>query len=90
MKRDRDLPEDPEVWRDPDVLEALYVERGWSVDDIADHFEALGAEAITPRRVRWLLHTNDIRCGRNDRPPVTGTAAQLWQTDKDAVGGDRT
>lgn len=88
MKRSRDLPEEPDAWQDPDVLEELYVERGWSVDDIVEHFRDCGSDIITARRVRWRLDTNDIRCGHNDRPPVTGRAAQLWQTDPDAVGGD--
>jgi hypothetical protein len=87
MKRTRNLPSNPSAWRDPEVLEFLYVELGWTRGDIVDHFEALGNDTITEARVKRRLTDNEIQCG-NSRPPSTGTGAVLWQMDSDAVGGD--
>lgn len=90
MIRSRTLPEDPTAWRDADVLEELFVERSWSIEDIVDHFEDLGSDEVSYSRVRWLLDSNNIRSGRNNRPPISGRAAMLWDADSldDVRGGD--
>lgn len=87
MKRSRGPSQDPNGWRDPDELEYLYDELGWTLSDIVAHFADLGCEDVSAGRVRRKLEINDIRCGRNDRPPVQGPGAALWNADKDAVGG---
>jgi hypothetical protein len=88
MIRTRDLPEHPEAWRDPEVLEELYVRRSWTLADIVDLFEDLGSD-VTTGRLRVVLDQHDIRCGRNNRAPTGGSQAMLWQADSldEATGG---
>jgi len=89
MKRSRSPSKHPGDWRDPDELEYLYDGLGWTLTDIVEHFADLGSEDISEGRVRRMLDRHDIRCGRNDRPPVQGPGAALWNSDsiEDAVGG---
>jgi hypothetical protein len=87
VKRTKQLPQDPDAWRDPDVLDYLYRDLGWSVDDVVDHFESLGSSEVSAGRVRRVLEDNDIRCGRNNRPPTAEPHSTLWNADKDLVGG---
>jgi len=88
VKRSKTLPKDPDAWRDPDVLERLYTDLGWSLGDIVAHFEDLGSSEVSAGRVRGVLEEHDIRCGQNNRPPTTEPHATLWDGDKDLLGGD--
>ena len=85
MKRHRELPDQHDAWRDQEVLEDLFVTRGWTADDIVDHFRDLGSESISNGRVRYLLNHHDIRCEQSSVPNA-GASAALWRMDKDAIG----
>lgn len=70
-------------WRDPDVLEELHRERGWSATDIARRFET------EPDVVLEELRNRDLYIGDQTHAPKSGLARELWLrgTTPDA-GGD--
>jgi len=82
MRQQQRLPvpdpeERPEAYKDADVLENLYVTRGWRRKDIADHF------GITDADVRRFLYRHDIeREKKNSQAPTNGLAKKLWEKGK--------
>ena len=81
IQRDRrsvpDPEERPEAYQEPEVLEELYVERGWRRKDIADHF------GITDADVRRFLYRHDIEQEtKNSQAPTNGLAKKLWEKGK--------
>lgn len=72
-----DPNERPEAYKEADVLENLYVERGWRRKDIADHF------GITDADVRRFLYRHDIEQEtKNSQAPTNGLAKKLWEKGK--------
>lgn len=72
-----DPDERSEAYKEADVLENLYVERGWRRKDIADHFD------ITDADVRRFLYRHDIEQDtKNSQAPTNGLAKELWEKGK--------
>jgi len=69
--------EHPEAYKNPNILENLYVERGWRRKDIAQHF------GITDHEVVKHLQKYDIeRDTKYSQAPTNGLAQQLWKKGK--------
>jgi hypothetical protein len=81
MRRGRqpipDPQERPEAWKKADVLENLYVDRGWPRSDIADYFDIEEAD------VRRFLYRHEIeREKSNSQAPTNGLAKRLFEKGK--------
>lgn len=69
-----DPDENPTAYKDADVLEDLFVTRGWRRRDIADYF------GITDSEVRRALRVNDVeRETKGSSAPNNGLARQIWE-----------
>lgn len=67
----------PEAFKDPEVLEDLYVDRGWRRKDICDHFDVPGHKIVD------LLQEYDIeRETKYSSAPTNGLAKKLWEKGK--------
>ena len=83
-----DLLDDPEEWREREVLEELWLERDWTMEEIADALDELTThETVSIEKVRYALKTHNLRKGPRIGP-TSGLAAKLLSSPKDAVGGD--
>ena len=67
-----DPEEEPEAYEDADELECLHIRRGWTKQQIADHFGVEKAEICR------VLEENEISAGEGAHPPNRGLAAELW------------
>lgn len=69
-------------WDDPEVLEALHVERGWAPADIARKFQIDAADVRTELKQQNLFQKDQTL------PPKQGLARKLWEmgTNPDAGG----
>lgn len=65
---------DPAEWDDDEVLRELYVERGWSADDIV----AWAETDLQPSGMSTLLYRRGIRREQTERRPRKGLAGKLW------------
>lgn len=81
MKQSREPVPDPdnrpEAYKDPDVLENLYVRRGWRRQDIADHFDVPEHKVLTQ-----LQRHNVERETKNSCAPSNGLAKRLFEIGK--------
>lgn len=83
--RTRELPdvpdpeEQPNAYEDAEQLEALYVHRGWTREQIAEHFDT------GVRQIRAVLEEHEITKGEGSRPPHKGPAAKLWEAGRQAA-----
>lgn len=68
-----DPEEQPNAHEDAEQLEALYVHRGWTRKQIAEHFDT------TLGQIRALLEEHEISKGEGSHPPHRGPAAELWE-----------
>lgn len=66
--------DEPEAYARESVLEELYVRRGWSRRDIAEHFD------VEVCKVREALRRHDITHEvEGSGPPTSGLARKLWE-----------
>jgi hypothetical protein len=72
-----DPDEQPDAYTDAEILENLYVERGWSRSDISEFFD------ITDHEVVKQLDEHGIeRDVEYSKQPTNGLARQLFQKGK--------
>ena len=90
MKRHADLPSEPDGWRDPEALRELFNRRGWSKQEIADHFNAISDDEVTYGVVKWQLHRHGIKKKSGNQPPTNSLSRRLWEMDPDdlPLGGE--
>jgi len=72
-----DIPEpkrNPDAYKSPEVLQDLYVTRGWRRRDIAEYFDIAGHEVVA------LLEEHEIQRERKySSAPTNGLAKELWE-----------
>lgn len=68
-----DPDEQPEAFRERAYLKNLYIDRGWTREQIAEYFDATIGE------VRSAIDEHDLNKGEGTHPPNQGLAAQLWK-----------
>lgn len=71
-------PEDePEAYKDPAILENLYVDRGWSRSDICDHFGIKDYEVVNQLEEHGIEREVDY-----SKQPTNGLAKRLYEIGK--------
>lgn len=75
-----DPEDDPKAYRRADVLEDLYVRRGWRRPDIAEHFGI--STSTLDRNLRRHGIKRDVE---KSHPPTSGPARKLYKMGMEAA-----